>query len=699
MGNGDNYWIKILLVEDDENDYILLQTLLSEIEGTAFRLDWVPHYDLAKALIRQNKHEVYLFDSSLGDRSGIELLREAIAEGCKAPIILLTGCGERKTDLEAMKTGAADYLVKAELNAPVLERAIRYALNRSRTLEALQESQEQFALAAAGANDGLWDWNLKTHQIDCSGRWQAIIGLEDCSANHRASYWLKRIHPEDKLRFKTRLVEHLQGKTSHFEAEYRMQHQDGTYRWVLTRGLAIRDAQGEAYRIAGSQTDLSNRRALYDPLTGLANRTLFLDQLERALQEAQSQKDYLLAVLFIDCDRFKIVNDSLGHLIGDQLLIQVAHRLSACLRAGDVVARLGGDEFAVLLENIKGTSHATNVARRLNEALQQSFEVMGHTIYLSASIGVAFNSQKYCQAEDLLRNADTAMYRAKALGKDRYEVFNDSMYAQAQARLQWETFLRQAVERCEFELHYQPIVSLARDRVVGFEALLRWQHPERGLIFPGDFIPLAEETGLIIPISEWILYEACRQMQVWQQQLSLSHPLTVSVNLSRKQFSQPHLADLVAQILQETELDPKSLKLEVTETAIMDQPEETAIALLSQLKELGLYLSVDDFGIGYSSLSCLHSFPIDSLKIDRSFMSNIDIRGKNATIVQAIITLAHSLNIDVTAEGVETTRQLAHLQALQCDYAQGYFFAKPLSADAVPCWLASFFQNCLKKSA
>jgi diguanylate cyclase (GGDEF)-like protein/PAS domain S-box-containing protein len=697
MSNKDSQRLKILLVEDDEDDFILLQDLLSDIQGTDLALEWIDNYEEALQVIQKKQHDVYLFDYWLGKNNGLELLRIVIANGCKTPVIMLTGHREREKDLEAMLAGAADYLVKGEINPSLLERSIRYAINRAQTLEALRESEERYALAALGANDGLWDWNLITNEVYFSERWKSTIGLneEEKENFQHAEQWLQRIHPEDIERFKEKLSDHLRGLTPYFESEYRIQHSNGMYLWALSRGLAVRSANGQPYRMAGSQTDLSHHRVLYDQLTGLSNRTLFIDQLERTMKRTKRQPDYLFAVIFLDCDRFKIINDSLGHLVGDQLLIQVGKRLLKCLRPGDIVARLGGDEFAILLENVKDVNDATRIAHRMNQELMQPFSLMGHLVYISASIGIALNSQNCQQPEDLLRNADTAMYRAKALGKARYEVFDTTMHAQAQARLQLETALRQALDRNEFYLNYQPIISLTTNQGIGFEALVRWQHPEKGIISPADFIPVAEETGLIIPLSQWILREACAQMKAWQEQFPACQSLTMSVNLSRKQLSQPDLAEQIESIIQEIGLKAGSLKLEVTETGLMNEYEEKAAIILSKIKELGVQLSLDDFGTGYSSLSCINSFPIDTLKLDRAFVNNMTLSNKNADIVRAIVSLAHGLGIKVTAEGVETSEQLSQLQVLKCDYAQGYYFSRPLSSEAITSWIATTFQETL----
>jgi len=404
-----------------------------------------------------------------------------------------------------------------------------------------------------------------------------------------------------------------------------------------------------------------------------------MNRLAHAIHLGKQCNDFLFAVLFLDLDRFKLVNDSLGHLTGDELLIAIARRLQTGVREGDTLARIGGDEFAILVNDIKDASDAVHVAERIKQELTLPFNLSGHQVFTSASIGVVLSSQTQSWPDDILRDADLAMYHAKALGKARYEVFDTAMHGQAFARLQLETDLRQAIECQEFRLHYQPIVSLETGIITGFEALVRWEHPTRGLISPAEFIPVTEETGLIIPIGQWVLQEACRQMQEWQVQFPLSPPLTISVNLSVKQFTQLDLTQQVAQILRETNLDAGSLRLEITESVLIDNA-ESVTAVLLQLKALGVLLSLDDFGTGYSSLSYLHRFPIDSLKIDRSFVSRMGFGDKNSKIVQAITLLAKVLDIEVIAEGIETVEQQAQLCDLHCNYGQGYLFSRPLNS-------------------
>ena len=421
--------------------------------------------------------------------------------------------------------------------------------------------------------------------------------------------------------------------------------------------------------------------AFHDTLTGLPNRAFFIERLESAIELAKQCEGYLFAVLFLDLDRFKVVNDSLGHMIGDQLLLSITSRIKTCLRSGDTVARLGGDEFTILLEDIKDVSEAKRVANRIQEQLRLPFKLSGNEVFTTASIGIALSVADYNRPEQILRDADMAMYRAKTHGKARYEVFDIAMHSSAMALLHLETDLRRAIERQEFRLHYQPIVSLDSGTISGFEALVRWQHPERGLVSPAEFIPMAEETGLIVAIGSWVICEACRQMHVWQVQFPANLPLAISVNISGKQFSQSDLSEQIEQILQETSLDPRSLKLEITESAIVENA-ESATVMLAQLRQLGIQLYMDDFGTGYSSLSYLHRFPIDMLKIDRSFVSRMSFDNENAEIVRTIVTLAHNLGMSVTGEGVETAEQLALLKALKCEYGQGYFFSKPMDSEA-----------------
>jgi diguanylate cyclase (GGDEF)-like protein/PAS domain S-box-containing protein len=433
--------------------------------------------------------------------------------------------------------------------------------------------------------------------------------------------------------------------------------------------------------------------AFHDALTGLPNRSLFLERLSKALAQ-QQEGEYLFAVLFLDLDGFKVINDSLGHMAGDQLLVELAQRLRVCLEPEDTLARFGGDEFTILLENVTGLEQVTQVADRIQAALADSIQVNSLDIFTTTSIGIVLGDRSLTQPEDLLRSADTALYQAKAKGGTCSAVFDAEMHERAMLRLKLETDLRWALNDTKitlvpfeqmqphpnFLLHYQPIISLRTQQLAGFEALVRWQHPELGMVSPAEFIPIAEETGLIVPLGWIVLQEACRQMRIWQDQNPHRSHLTMSVNLSVKQFSQPNLVEQVRHVLQATGLKPDRLKLEITESAIMDNA-ETATRMLGELKALGVQIALDDFGTGYSSLAYLHRLPIDTLKIDRSFVNRVDSDGEQLEITRAIVSLAWNLGMDVVAEGVETVKQLAQLKSLRCEYAQGFFFARPLSAE------------------
>lgn len=581
----------------------------------------------------------------------------------------------------------------------IIAAAIGVEEERRITQQALQASEERYALAAQGANDGLWDWNLLAKEIYFSDRWQAMLGLTSGMIGNRPEDWFSRVHPDDIKQLRNAISAHLIGKSAYLENEYRILHQNGQQRWMLVRGLAVSDTQGNPYRLAGSQTDITAQKTAeaklrydssHDSLTGLPNRRLFMERLEEAITRiAQEDKDYLFAVLFLDLDRFKVINDSLGHDIGDRLLVKVARTLESCVRPGDTVARLGGDEFTILLKDIRGVDSAIQVAQRIQNELAKPFDLSGNSVFSAASIGIALSSRGYKQAEDIVRDADMTMYRTKTQGNGGkgYQVFDSSLHSKAMAMLQLENDLRGAIGREEFTLCYQPIISLKNFRISGFEALIRWHHPERGLVSPVQFIPMAEETGLINAIGYWTLREACRQVKSWQQQFPGKPSLIVSVNLSTKQFTQADLIDQIEKVLQLTELESRFLKLEITESVLVENAERVT-AMLVKMQQLGVRLSLDDFGTGYSSLSYMHSFPIDTLKIDRSFVTNVDTELGKIEIIRTVVGLAWNLGMDTVAEGVETKTQMYQLKSLKCNFAQGYYFSKPLNAAATEALIA-----------
>ena len=560
--------------------------------------------------------------------------------------------------------------------------------DRKKAEDALRESEERYALAAHGANDGLWDWKLGTNEVYFSPRWTRMLGYSDNEIWSDPEEWFSRIHPADRERVRAQFAAHCQGSTPEFSSEYRIRHKSGQYIWMLSRGIAVRDEDGVAVRIAGSQTDITEGK-IADTLTELPNRTYFMDKLESAFTAKANPGASPFAVLFLDLDRFKVVNDSLGHAAGDQLLVGVAQRLRSSVRgqglsgrlaeSASTVARLGGDEFAILVEGIRDQDDAAVVAERILKQLGAAFSLDGRQVFAIGSIGIAMSSSGDTP-EDLLRNADTAMYYAKAHGRGRFEVFDQGMRERVVARMEIEADLKKAVKAHEFVLHYQPKVSLVDQRITGFEALVRWNHPRRGLLYPSEFIPVAEETGLIVPLGLWILHEACRQMAAWHKSMIGEPALSISVNISFKQLAEASLADDVERILTETGLEPATLKLEITESSIMENA-QLAIATLRRFKELNISLEIDDFGTGYSSLSYLRQLPFDTVKIDRSFVKEMGTCDDTSEIIGTILQLARSLDMDVVAEGVETEDQLARLTAMGCHSGQGYYFSKPVDAE------------------
>lgn len=557
------------------------------------------------------------------------------------------------------------------------------------TLMRVREAEQRYALAERGTNDGLWDWDLLTDSFYLSPRWKEMVGHCEHQVESSSKEWLGHIHPEDRADFEAEIEGSLGGDGDSLQCEHRILHEDGSHLWVLNRGLILRDEGGRAVRVVGAQTDITRRKhieeqlfyqAKHDNLTGLPNRVSLEERLSASIERTKNEERYLFSVLFLDLDRFKNVNDSLGHTIGDDMLIATAKRLEACVRPTDTVSRLGGDEFVVLLDGLNDAGDATWLAHKIQQAISHPLDLDGHELFMTASIGIVQQPGGYERPEDLIRDADIAMYRAKDLGRARHEVFEVDMHSKIVSRLTLETDLRRAVEKKEFLVHYQPIVSLSTGRIVAFEALVRWKHPERGMVSPADFIPLAEETGLIVPIGSQVLRESCFQMRDWQLRFPNLVPLTIDVNLSNVQLNQQDLINQLAGTLYETGLDGSKLRLEITESAIA-QNEEWAISMLSQVRGLGVHTHIDDFGTGYSSLGTLHRFPLQGLKIDRSFVSRMQDTGDDTEIVHTITSLAHNLGMDVVAEGVETRAQLARLRSMNCDYAQGYLFSKPVCGE------------------
>jgi diguanylate cyclase (GGDEF)-like protein/PAS domain S-box-containing protein len=580
------------------------------------------------------------------------------------------------------------YLKNVEASTRQADLAREHALEVQQHMGALRESEERFRSAFDNATIGMGVVSLDGRWLQVNPSLCNIVGYDE--AELLSSNIHDITHRDDLVALDEQIQRLADGTISSHQTEIRYTHKNRQNVWAHLGMSLVRDGRTNPLHLIFQIQDITDRKrdqeqllhdAFHDALTGLPNRALFMDHVKMAIQRSRRSGDRLFAALFLDLDRFKIINDSLGHMVGDQLLVGIAHRLEACLRPGDTVARLGGDEFTILLEDLSGNEDAIDVARRVQEAVTQPFNIGGHEVFTTASIGIALSTTGYERAEDLLRDADTAMYRAKMQGKKRHVVFDKAMHDRAMELLQLETDLRRAIQRREFFLNYQPIVSLETGKVSSFEALVRWRHPERGLVMPGEFISVAEETGLIIPLGQWVLAEACRQMREWQKHYLIDEDVTMSVNLSSRQFSQADLIEQVSSVLRETGLPSLNLKLEITESMVMENF-DTAIQMLTQLRNLGVGLSIDDFGTGYSSLSYLHRFPIDTLKIDRSFVTQMTDNSENAEIVRTIVTLARSLGMNVIAEGVETRAQLTQLRDLGCDFGQGYLFSKAVSAPA-----------------
>ena len=682
--------LRVLLVDDDEDDYVLTRDLLSEVKGTTYETMWVSRCTEALEVICKDAYDVCLIDYRLGEETGIELLRKAMAAGCRMPMILLTGQGDREIDIEATRAGAADYLVKGEIGPQILERAIRYAIAHGRTIQTLRESEKRFRSVVETATDAIILIDHREEIISWNRSAEAIFGYSESEILRRPFSLLfptAYTQNQEQAGGSVHLIASGLLHPGNRAAELNGRKRDGSEFPIEISLSSWETAEGVFY--SGIVRDISERKsledqlthqALHDPLTKLANRALFLDRVEHALDRAV-RKRAPLAVMFLDLDNFKSVNDSLGHAAGDQLLVSVTERLQACLRSTDTPARLGGDEFAVLIEDIENTEDAAFVAERIRDVLSTPFSVSGTEIFASTSIGIATTATALETPDELLRNADVAMYMSKSNGKDRYTVFKSEMRDSLVKRVQLEADMRYGINHKEFEVYYQPIVELNSVRVIGMEALVRWNHPKFGLIPPLDFIPLAEETGLIVPLGRWIIEQACSQASAWQKQFGYGGQLSITVNIGSRQFQEESLVETVAAALADSGLPPNSLILEITESTMLINTEST-IKRLNDLKGLGIRLAIDDFGTGYSSLSYLQRFPVDILKIDKSFIDKISHGKEGAAVTRAIITMSDTLCLKTIAEGIESPAQQSELQNLGCEFGQGFHFAKPLrSAD------------------
>jgi diguanylate cyclase (GGDEF)-like protein/PAS domain S-box-containing protein len=671
-----------ILVVEDESIVALdiqdsLQSLGYEVPAT------VASGEQAIAQAGVLRPDLVLMDIQLqGQMDGVEAA-DQIRQRFGIPVVYLTANADHPTVQRAKVTEPFGYVIKP-FEERELHTAIEVALYKHKAEQTLKESEERYRLLVELSPEAIVVQS--DERIVYANPAAANLFGATGGENLRGLAVADFVHPDHRRNFRAH-ERHLQGsQQSDLKAE-KFVRLDGEVRDVEVVMASVTYGGKPATQIL--TRDITERRraeeqllhdAFHDSLTGLPNRALFLDHLNLAVNHSRRRRGSLFAVLFIDLDRFKVINDSLGHMVGDELLVAIARRLEICLRDGDTIARLGGDEFTILLDGITDYGDAQRVAERIQEVLEQPFSLAGRELFVTASVGIKYSGGGDEQPEELLRDADTAMYCAKALGKAQYQVFDARMHMQALTLLEIESDLRRAIDREEFEVNYQPIVSLESGRICGFEALVRWRHPVRGLILPSEFIPVAEETGLILQIDRWVLKQACLQMRGWQEALPVTRQMKISVNLSCKQFMQPAVVGQVLETLRETGLDPGSLKLEITESVMMEKG-DYAMSVLEQLSQAGIELSLDDFGTGYSSLSYIHRFPVTTLKIDQSFIKRIGSE-QNGEIVRAVIALARNLGLEVVAEGIETVMQFDQLKALGCEQGQGYYFSQPIGGES-----------------
>jgi len=718
---------KIILIVDDFPDN--LRVLSTALADQGFQVRCAKNGAMALMALKKISPDLILLDVNMPEMDGYEVCQAIKADPSiyNIPIIFLSALDDAFDKIKAFNAGGADYITKPFQIEEVLIR-IKYQLELRRAKEDVEQlnqllehrieertqqliqvnqaleleiqerklaeervrmSEERLESIFNTLEDGLISYSSDYSRIFyLNSSIEKIYGysLEECLKNPKL--FIDLIHPDDRCRVEASRCQ-INARYSISE-EYRIVHSDQKITWINERSHSIFDPQHNDFRVDSIVRDITDQKlaqdqlvhdALHDGLTGLPNRNLFMDRLDQVLMHSQLHPDWHFAVLFIDLDRFKMINDSLGHLIGDRFLQEIAKRIEKSLRVIDTVARLGGDEFTILLDNIQHQDEAVAVAERILKNIESPIIIEDRQIFSSASIGIVIGRGDYESSANLLRDADIAMYRSKELGKGRYTVFNHSMYEHNLKRMQIDNDLRFAIERQELELYYQPIMALASNQLMGFEALIRWRHPENGLISPVDFIPIAEETGLIISIGDWVMQEACRQLQAWLKQFPEIDYLKISINLSIQQIREHNLIEKLDQVLTNTGINAQQLRLEITETMMIDQGEET-LKKMEQLRARNIQISIDDFGQGYSSLSYLHLLPVNTLKIDRTFVNQMILGGQNLAIIRTITILAHTLGMDVVAEGVETEEQANLLRELGCEYAQGYFFSKPLDAVA-----------------
>lgn len=715
--------IMILIVDDLPDN---LRVLSAALSGQGFQIRCAKSGAIALMAVQTTSPDLILLDIKMPDMDGYEVCRrlKASTTACDIPVIFLSALDDVFDKVKAFNMGGADYITKpfqveevlirvkhqlslkfAEIEIRQLEQRVKQRTHELEKInaelqieiaerqfiqESLKVSEERLESILGAIEDVVWSMDeTMSKTLYLNAAVERIYGYPMLDFFADPHLWLKVIHPEDRGRLKN--ITQTLLSTGSFNEEYQILRLDQEVRWVCNQGHCVYDRDGKLLRIDGIVRDITAQKkaqqqlvhdALHDSLTNLPNRPLFMERVRQAINHSKRNPKYLFAVMFIDLDRFKMINDSLGHIVGDQFLQSIANLLASCLRGGDTVARLGGDEFTILVNDMKEPNEAMMIAERILNKFLHPIEIGDQSIFGSVSIGIVINNREYETSDNLLRDADIAMYRAKSLGKGRYTIFDKEMYEQNLKTIQLDNDLRYALERQEFELYYQPIVHVSSEKLAGFEALIRWHHPERGLVPPIEFIPIAEETGAIIAIGDWVLNQACQQISIWQSQFLEAKSLKMSINLTCQQIREKNLVEKLDRVLAATGIDGSTIRLEITESSMMDQGEET-IAKLEELRARNIQLSIDDFGQGYSSLSYLHRFPVNTLKIDRTFVELMSSGGQNLEIIRTIILLAHTLNMSVVAEGVETHEQMSTLRQLGCEYAQGYFFSRPIiAADA-----------------
>ncbi len=692
----------LVLVADDDG---FLRTLVREAM-TAEDLRVVEAENGMQAIAAFSSHnpDLVLLDVTMPGMDGFEACAalRALPGGELTPVVMLTGLDDPDSVRKAYEAGATDFASKP-INLLILRHRVRYLLRAKQAFDELRQSEARLASAQRIVRLGNWEWNLATDRWLWSAQMFSLFGVDPAAFEPTQTRTLERLHPEDREPV-LRALEEARDKGKSYSLDVRILLPNGSTRFVHEEAEAVIGRDGRAARVTGTTQDISERKktesqirflAFYDGLTLLPNRLLFVERFNLALSAARRQKGKL-ALLFLDLDRFKRINDTLGHSVGDRLLQGVGERLRRCVRSSDTitrgdnnraddsVARLGGDEFIISLMDVAHGEDAAKVAARILESLAEPFKLDPHEVFVNASIGISLFPDDGRDLDTLLKNADSAMYHAKESGRGTYQFYSKSMNVAAVRRLSLETRLRKALERNELLLHYQPQIDIESGAVIGAEALIRWQQPEIGLVSPAEFIPLAEETGMIVPIGEWVLRTACAQLKAWHDAGHTS--LRMAMNISGSQFRRQQLLPVLQQILAGTGLDPRALELEITESIVMRGADET-INTLKEIRAMGPRIAIDDFGTGYSSLGYLKQFPIDVLKIDQSFVRGLATDPADAAITGAIITVARGLNLSVIAEGVETEEQRRLLQAGGCRLMQGFLFGRPVPAGEWGRWL------------